>query len=173
MLFNFVQKYLITQSRKILLMVSLNFPRYEFRITIEEKGKQVIFDPVRKKYVALTPEEWVRQHVIQYLAQEKNVPLSLMKVESEIQLLKTKKRFDLAVFDRNGHSLLVAECKSPSIKLTQHVLDQAVRYNMTLQVKYLMLTNGLQHMVCETDPDTGSIRPIKSVPDFSDLVENK
>ena len=115
---------------------------YKFRM-MDNEGKLSIFDPVRKKYVALTQEEWVRQHVIQFLVQEKQVPLSLISAEAEIRLYNTRKRFDLAVFDRNGNALLVVECKAPSVPVTQNVLDQAVRYNMTMKVGFLMLTNGL------------------------------
>jgi len=146
-------------------MIKLNFPDYTFTIK-DHDGKPVIFDLVRKKYVALTPEEWVRQHVIQYLKQEKQVPLSLISVESEIRLYKTRKRFDIAVFDRNGQALLVVECKSPSVAVTQNVLDQAVRYNFTMKVGFLMLTNGLQHIYCQIDTETGNIRIIDDLPGF-------
>jgi type I site-specific restriction endonuclease len=149
-------------------MIKLNFPDYTFSMT-EKNGKPVIFDPARKKYVALTPEEWVRQHVIQFLNREKQVPLSLIGVETEIRLYKTRKRFDLAVFDRNGKPLLVTECKSPSVSVTQDVLDQAVRYNMTLKVSYLMLTNGIQHIYCQADIINNSIRIINDLPDFQGL----
>jgi hypothetical protein len=149
-------------------MIKLNFPDYTFRIK-DHDGKLVILDPVRKKYVALTPEEWVRQHVIQYLKQEKQVPLSLISVESEIRLYKTRKRFDLAVFDRNGHALLVVECKSPTVPVTQDVLDQAVRYNLTMKVGFLMLTNGIQHMYCRIDANKSTIMLINDLPDFTGL----
>ena len=149
-------------------MIKLNFPDYEFRIK-EKDGKLTIFDPVRKKYVALTPEEWVRQHVIQYLVQEKQVPLSLISVETEIRLYNTRKRFDLAVYDRNGHALLVVECKAPSVPVTQDVLDQAVRYNLAMKVGFLMLTNGLQHIYCQIDTNKGSISLINDLPDFHGL----
>ncbi len=144
-------------------MTNLNFPEYPFRL-IENEGKLSIFDQVRKKYVVLTPEEWVRQHVIQYLISEKNVPVSLIKVETEIQLYQTKKRFDIAVFDRNGLPLLLVECKAPSVPLTQAVLDQAVRYNITMKVGFLMLTNGLQHVFCRIDPENGSVLQIGELP---------
>jgi hypothetical protein len=147
-------------------MIKLNFPDYKFRIKNYD-GKLVIFDPVRKKYVALTPEEWVRQHVVQYLKQEKQVPLSLISVESEIRLYKTRKRFDIAVFDRNGHARLVVECKAPSVPVTQEVLDQAVRYNLTLKVDFLVLTNGIQHIYCQIDTNKGVIRIINDLPDFN------
>lgn len=148
-------------------MVKLNFPAYDFRI-VEDDGKLTIFDPVRKKYVALTPEEWVRQHVIQYLVREKKVSLSLIRVEAEIRLYKTKKRFDLAVYDRNGNALLVVECKAPSLPVTQDVLDQAMRYNLAMKVGFLMLTNGLQHIFCQADTNEGSIRLINDLPEFTE-----
>ncbi len=149
-------------------MIKLNFPVYEFRI-LDNDGKRSVFDPVRKKYVALTAEEWVRQHVIRYLWEEKKVPLSLIRAEAEIRLYHTRKRFDLAVYDRNGKALLVVECKAPSIPVTQDVLDQAVRYNLTLKVGFLMLTNGLQHFFCEIDTSSGGIRIIDDLPAFTGL----
>ena len=144
-------------------MRKLNFPEYDFRVN-ERDGKPFIFDPARKKFVALTPEEWVRQHVIQYLVKDKNVPVSLIKVESEFQLLKTKKRFDVAVFTRNGIPLLIVECKSTSVELTQNEMDQALRYNMSLKVKYLWLTNGYHHIFCQADPEKGTISQIHDLP---------
>ncbi|MCU0370962.1 MAG: type I restriction enzyme HsdR N-terminal domain-containing protein [Bacteroidales bacterium] len=150
-------------------MISLNFPEYDFRIA-EKNGKRSIFDPVRKKYVALTPEEWVRQHVIRYLAEEKKVPLSLIRAESEIRLYQTRKRFDLAVYDRNGQAVAVVECKATNVRVTQEVLDQAVRYNLARRVKYLMLTTGLQHVFCRMDMNDGSISLIQDLPEYPDLV---
>jgi hypothetical protein len=149
-------------------MIKLNFPDYEFRI-IQKADKLSIFDPVRKRYVALTPEEWVRQHVIRYLEKEKLVPLSLIRAEAGIRLYQTHKRFDLAVSDRNGNPLLLVECKAPSVAVTQEVLDQAVRYNMTLKVAFLMLTNGLQHIFCRVDLITGALKRIETLPEYSGL----
>jgi type I site-specific restriction endonuclease len=148
--------------------MELNFPEYKFKL---QKGdrKTMIFDFVRKKLVALTPEEWVRQHVLRFLVDEKKIPASLISVETEIRLFNTKKRFDIAVFDRNGKALLVVECKAPSVALTQDVLDQAVRYNMTLKVNFMMLTNGLTHIFCKTDEESGNIRMIEELPDFANL----
>jgi type I site-specific restriction endonuclease len=130
----------------------------------------MIFDFVRKKLVALTPEEWVRQHVLRFLVDEKKIPASLISVESEIRLFNTKKRFDIAVYDRNGKALLVVECKAPSVAMTQDVLDQAVRYNMTLKVNFMMLTNGLTHIFFKTDEESGNIRIIEELPDYSNLI---
>lgn len=149
-------------------MIRLNFPEYKFQV-LEKAGKLAIFDPARKKYVALTPEEWVRQHVIQYLHREKKVPLSLIGVESEIRLYKTQKRFDIAVFDRNGHPQLIVECKSPSVTVSPEVLDQVVRYNMALKVGFLMLTNGIQHIYCQVNKHDNSIRMIEDIPEFAGL----
>jgi predicted type IV restriction endonuclease len=153
-------------------MIPLNFPEYEIKIK-EEAGKTFVFDPVRKRYVALTPEEWVRQHAIRYLTLEKGVPLTLMKVESEIELFNTRKRFDIAVFDRNGRALMVVECKAPSVLITQDVLDQAVRYNMSLQVEYLLLTNGLQHHFLKVQTSGNEISRPGEFPHFSKLTDTQ
>jgi hypothetical protein len=152
----------------LLAMIKLNFPEYQFRIT-EKNGKLSIFDPVRKKYVVLTPEEWVRQHVIQYLVREKQIPLSLITVEAEIQLFKTRKRFDIAVHDRNGRPLLLVECKAPSVAVAQDVMDQAVRYNFAMQVGFLMLTNGLQHIFCYIEAGGAAYKLINELPEFQGL----
>lgn len=150
-------------------MIKLNFPEYQLRL-IEKDEKIFIFDPVRKKYVSLTPEEWVRQHVIQFMIHEKNVPVSLIVAEAEISLFKTKKRFDIAVFDRNGCALLIVECKAPSVPLSQQVLDQVIRYNMAIKVNLLMLTNGLQHIYCRIGQPNNELKLISDLPvyPFSD-----
>ena len=149
-------------------MQKLNFPGYQFRF--QQQGKQVrIFDIVRKKYVTLTPEEWVRQHVLHFLIGEKQVPAGLIGVESEIRLFHTRKRFDVAVFDHSGKAVLAVECKAPSIPVTQEVVDQLVRYNLILKVKFLMLTNGLTHLFCKIDQVSGNIKIIEDLPDYSNL----
>jgi hypothetical protein len=150
-------------------MFKLNFPDYTFIIE-DHDGREEIFDPARKKYVSLTPEEWVRQHVIQYLQREKKVPLSLISVETEIRLYKTRKRFDVAVFDRNGHPLLVVECKSPAVPVNQQVVDQVVRYNLALKVAYFMVTNGIRHICCQVDEVKNNIKIIDDIPDFISLM---
>jgi len=148
--------------------MQLKFPEYKFQL--QKTGhRTMIFDIIRKKFVTLTPEEWVRQHVIHYLVGEKKVPASLIGVESAIKLFNTKKRFDIAVFDRNGKPLLVVECKAPSVALTQDVLDQVVRYNMALKVNFLMLTNGLTNLFCKSDQESGNIRIIEDLPDYSNF----
>jgi hypothetical protein len=149
--------------------MQLNFPEYKFQIQ-QKPHKTAIFDFIRKKFVTLTPEEWVRQHVLHFLVGEKKVPPMLIGVESRIKLFNTVKRFDVAVFDRNGHPLLIVECKAPSVPLTQEVVDQVVRYNMAMKVKFLMLTNGLTHLFCKADAETGNIRIIEDLPDFNNLA---
>jgi type I site-specific restriction endonuclease len=147
-------------------MQELRFPRYEFSIRHVE-GQDQIFDPVRKQYVALTPEEWVRQHVIRYLLVEKEVPAGLLSVESTISLFKTKKRYDLAAFNRSGKPLLVVECKSPEMRINQSVVDQVTRYNLTLQAAYIFITNGLVHIFLERTRE-GYIQ-ITELPEYSKL----
>jgi type I site-specific restriction endonuclease len=131
-------------------MASLNFPKYEFRFKNKE-NKTVIFDAVRKKFIQLTPEEWVRQHCLQFLMQEKKIPKSLINVEKKIELNGLDKRYDIVVFKPNGKISLIVECKAPKIKITQTVFDQIARYNLALNADYLMLTNGLNHYYCQMD----------------------
>lgn len=150
-------------------MTTVVFGTYSFKYE-QREGVRYILDPVRKKYVPLTPEEWVRQHVISFLMMEKNVPVKLIGVETEFKLFKTKKRFDLVVHDRNGKALVLVECKSLSVPLTQAVLDQASRYNFALNVAYLMLTNGLQHIFCLVDKSTGTLKLIDSLPVFEQVT---
>jgi hypothetical protein len=147
-------------------MIQLNFPPYEFRIAFEN-SRHSIFDPVRKKFVALTPEEWVRQHVIRFLVEQKMVPLRLIRAETWINLFKTRKRIDILVSDRNGNPLIIVECKAPSVVLGPDVLDQAVRYHMAMKAGYLMLTNGLQHVYCRIY--SGGLSLIEELPEFQDL----
>lgn len=146
-------------------MQELNLPAYEFRIKTE-RTKKYIFDTVRKRFVLLTPEEWVRQHFIRYLIEEKNYPESLMAVEKQITLNGKLFRFDLLVFRRNGQPLLIAEFKAPGVKISQDTFDQVVRYNMKLKVERVVVSNGLQHFVCEIDYQQNSYKYLREVPEF-------
>lgn len=150
----------------------LNFPAYEFRIR-EENGALKIFDPVRKKYVALTPEEWVRQHLIHYLNKDKNYPLGLMKVEKEFKYNKLSKRADIVVCERNGAPLLMAECKSPDVEITQAVFDQAMRYNLTMDVKVVLLSNGINHFCFRLDKEKQTYVALKEIPGWIKEASNK
>ena len=142
---------------------ALNFPVYEFRIG-KENGQLKIFDPARKKYVALTPEEWVRQHLIHYLNKDKNYPLGLMKVEKEFKYNKLSKRADIIVCDRNGKPLLMAECKSADVEITQSVFDQAMRYNLTMDVQLMILSNGINHFCFRLDKANQTYIALAEIP---------
>jgi hypothetical protein len=145
---------------------NLNFPTYSFRLKNSE-NKTHIFDVVRKKFVVLQPEEWVRQHCIQYLIQEKNYPISLINVEKVVLINGLKKRYDIAVFDSNGSLVLVVECKAPKVKISQTTFDQIARYNLTLKAHYLMVTNGLNHYFCTMNYNNESFEFLKTLPDYN------
>jgi len=147
-------------------MQPLNFPRYTFRVKNSE-NRTLIFDDIRKKFVVLTPEEWVRQHVIQFLIQEKNYPLSHINVEKQLTLNGLKKRYDIVVFKSNGELDILVECKAPEITISQTTFDQIAQYNFKLNAKYLMVTNGLTHYYCQTDFVAEKYEFMQEIPDFS------
>jgi hypothetical protein len=126
-------------------MIKIDYPPYKPRIK-NDAGKEFIFDEVRKRWVVLTPEEWVRQNFLQYLSRVKNYPVSLMAVEKEIKLGELKKRFDIMVYDKDSKPWMIVECKEMNVPLDKTVLDQVLRYNITMQVPYLVITNGSQCM---------------------------
>jgi hypothetical protein len=146
-------------------MMELNFPTYNFKVKTDENANYV-FDIIRKKYVVLTPEEWVRQHLVHYLIHEKKYPSSLLSIEKGLEVNGLKKRFDLLAYTNSGTPLLLAECKSPSMKLSQQTFDQIAHYNITFKVKHLLVTNGLQHMMCVFEPDFSSYRFIQDIPEW-------
>jgi hypothetical protein len=152
-------------------MQKLNLPEYNFR-TKTEDGKPLIFDSIRKKFVVLTPEEWVRQNFIQYLKTEKKYPETLMAVEKQIMLNQTQRRFDLLVYSRNGQPHLIAEFKAPGIKITQETFDQVVRYNMALRVEKVVVSNGLQHFACEIDYAKNSFQYLPEIPAYCEKCRN-
>ena len=150
-------------------MIKLNLPEYSFRIR-DLNSKRQIFDEVRKRFVALTPEEWVRQNFLKYLLAEKKYPQSLISVEGGLKLFKRKKRTDIVVYNNLGKPLLIVECKAPDVVIDQNVFDQIVRYNMALQVKYLILTNGLNHYSCSIDYSRKTYNFLKEIPDYPELL---
>ncbi len=150
-------------------MQKLNLPEYSFRLK-EESGKQLIFDSIRKKFVVLTPEEWVRQNFIQYLVSEKNYPRNLMAVEKQVKVNGKQRRFDLLVYSRNGQPRLIVEFKAPGVKITQDAFDQVVRYNMALRVDKVIVSNGLQHFACDIDYKTNSFSYLKEIPEYTPTV---
>jgi len=148
-------------------MIQLNLPRYTFRIHQGEKGNQ-IFDSIRKKFVVLTPEEWVRQNFIQYLIEEKKYPASLIAVETGLKYNKLKKRSDITVYDRKGNVWMIIECKKPDVKISQDTFDQVATYNMSqkTKTKFLAVTNGLKHYCCESDYERKKYNFLKDFPEF-------
>jgi hypothetical protein len=131
-------------------MKKLNFPVYSFRFKNSE-NKVAIFDEIRKKFILLTPEEWVRQHTIQFLLNENQYPKSYINVEKLIKINDLSKRYDVVVFQPNGEIYLLIECKAPEVQIIQQTFDQIARYNLVLKAKYLMVTNGLNHYFCQMD----------------------
>ena len=131
-------------------MKPLNFPEYQFRFKSKE-NKTAIFSILRKKFLILTPEEWVRQHCVKFLISEKNYSEALLNEEKQIKLNGIDKRYDIVAFKPNGDIRLVVECKAPSVKITQDTFDQIARYNMALNAEYLMVTiiaNWIMTMKC-------------------------
>ena len=129
-------------------MNRLNLPAFEYKIK-KEAGKIWILDSIRRKYVVLTPEEWVRQHFIHYLINDFKYPKSLFRVESGLKYNNMSKRSDIVIHNRQGNAWMLVECKSPDIKLTQKAFNQVAVYNMTIGAKYLAVTNGMAHYCCE------------------------
>ena len=149
-------------------MENLNFPVYDFRYT-ERENKKYIFDIIRKKYVLLTPEEWVRQNFIRYLLEEKGYIQSLVRVEMFFKLNRLSKRADIALFDRNGKPKILVECKSPKVAISQVVFEQVARYNLSFKVDFLVVTNGMQHFCCKMDYEKKSYTFLKEIPDFEEM----
>lgn len=147
------------------MLPKLNFQEFTFRLR-KSVPKDEIFDPVRKKFVALTPEEWVRQHVIAFLIEQKNIPVSRIGVEKALKVNTLLKRFDAVVFSRNGNPLLLIECKAPGVEITESVFDQAARYNMQLNATYFMITNGIDHFTCKLDYTKKIYSFIPDIPDL-------
>ena len=143
--------------------VPLNLPSYPFKLK-EEAGNYFIFDEIRKKFILLTPEEWVRQHVVQYLIHEKKYPRSLIKLEGGLKLNSLQKRTDILFFNSDGKKTLLVECKAPHIPITQETFDQIARYNFIHRVKWLMVSNGLRHFYCEIDIDNGTYHFVNELP---------
>ena len=146
-------------------MTELNLPPYKFNIR-ENGTRTEIFDVFRKNYVVLTPEEWVRQNFLQYMIIEKKYPASLIIVEAGLKYNQLTKRADIVAYNKEGKPLLIVECKAPEVKITQDVFDQIARYNTTFKVKYLIVTNGINHFCCEMNYEDNSYVYLKDVPMF-------
>lgn len=146
-------------------MHKLNFPAYTFRFKNRE-NKIAVFDEIRKKFVILTPEEWVRIHTVQFLHLEKKFPKSLINVEKQLKLGKMLKRYDIVIFTNRGDIEVIVECKAPGIKIDQEVFDQIARYNMQLQANYLMVTNGLEHYFCQMNYEEERYQFLSEIPNY-------
>ena len=146
-------------------MQPLNLPTYKFRIKSNE-NKYSIFDIIRKKYVILTPEEWVRQHFIHFLIEEKKYPVSLIAVEKKVTINNLTKRTDILIFNAEGLPNIIVECKAPSIKLNQETFDQIARYNLKLNANYLIVTNGLEHFFCIMDTKNEQYIFLEDIPNY-------
>jgi len=127
-----------------------------------------VFDEVRKKWTILSPEEWVRQHLLNFLIHHKNVPASLISIEKEIVLNATKKRYDVVVYNREMKPVLLAECKSRDVSIDQNTLEQALRYNLILGVRYLLITNGLKDFPIKVENGKGSL--LEQLPDYTEIT---
>ena len=149
-------------------MLPLNLPSYPAKI-LKRNGKNVIFDPLRQKYVALTPEEWVRQHFVHFLTDFKGFPKGLLANEIQLDLNGTKKRCDTVLFNKDLSARMIVEYKAPNIEITQAVFDQITRYNMVLKVEYLIVSNGMRHYCCKIDYNTMQYTFLPDIPAYTEL----
>lgn len=151
-------------------MKKLNLPEYSFKIRTLGLNQE-IFDSVRKKYIVLTPEEWVRQNFVRYLIEERKYPASLIAIEKTITVNKLRKRCDIVVYSRDRKPVIMVECKSSSIKISQSTFDQVARYNLSLNVKYLIITNGMNHYSCIVEKDKSGYVFLESIPMYAEIKD--
>jgi hypothetical protein len=149
-------------------LLPLQLPPYPFKIS-EQNGLLTLFDVIRKKEIVLTPEEWVRQHFVQYLINQKQYPKTLIKLEGGHKLHGMPKRSDIVVFNTAGQKILLVECKAPSVPIDQKTFEQIARYNMVHKVNLLAVTNGLQHYYCRIDFETRDYKFIEELPGYKHL----
>ena len=149
-------------------MLKLNFPDCDIKVKLKQ-NKPHVFDVVRKKWIRLTHEEWVRTHCIQFLNLQKNFPLSLLRIEQQFNVFDRQKRFDLIACNSKQEPLVLVECKSPEVKIRQNTFDQLSRYNLVLKSPYSMITNGLNHYFYTVNFDNQSFKFIKELPNYNEL----
>jgi hypothetical protein len=150
------------------LLQPLNLPPYPFKIS-DNNGQLTLFDEIRKKHLIITPEEWVRQHFVQYLINQKKYPKTLIKLEGGLRLHGMAKRTDIVVFNTTGDKILMIECKAPAVAINQKVFDQIARYNMTHKIALLAVSNGLQHYYCQIDFENQAYKFISELPAYDEL----
>ncbi|MCR5455196.1 MAG: type I restriction enzyme HsdR N-terminal domain-containing protein [Bacteroidales bacterium] len=148
---------------------NLNLPQYDLNIKSDAQSKY-IFDIIRKKFLVLTPEEWVRQNFVHYLVEALHYPPSLMMTENGLKLFNTQKRSDIVVYDRNGHPLAVVECKAADVKITQETFNQVARYNIKFKAPIIIVTNGIKHYCARYDADTSQYTFLNSIPEYSQIA---
>lgn len=152
-------------------MLELNLPPFDKKIT-KKDDKPFILDVIRRQHVALTPEEWVRQHFVHFLINHKGYPPSLMANEVQLKLNGMSRRCDTVVYDRMLTPRVIIEYKAPTVDITQKVFDQICRYNLVLQVDYLIVSNGLAHYCCQLDYATHSYRFLRDIPEYTSIIED-
>lgn len=151
-------------------MLRLNLPSFPFKIK-QTNGKISILDEIRRRFIALTPEEWVRQHFVSYLINYKNFPKALISNEISIKLNHTSKRCDTVIYNRNLIPMVIVEYKSPEVEINQKVFDQISRYNIVFRVPYLMVSNGIVHYCCRVDYEQQIVHFLKEIPDYHTVIQ--
>ena len=154
---------------KITKMIRLNLPEYEINV-VERDGKRMIFDFLRRKYVALTPEEWVRQHFTHFLVSQKGYPKTLLVNEAQLQIGDKHLRCDTVLYNKEMQPLMIVEYKAPQIQLQQKTFDQIAAYNLLLHADFLVVSNGLQHYCCQMVYEQRTYRFLTEIPDYSTLT---
>jgi len=147
-------------------MKDLNLPKFDCKIA-KKSNKNTIFDTIRKKYVVLTPEEWVRQHFVNYLITHLHYPKALINIEGGLHYNHLQKRSDIVIYNRAGRPFMLVECKAPDVKITQNVFAQAALYNQTLKATYVVVTNGMEHYCYAIDEATASYQFMNKLPVYS------
>ncbi len=150
--------------------MKLNLPDYELKMRRTAEGKTEVFDLFRKKFILITPEEWVRQNFLHYLIHEKGYPASLIAVEKGLKVNRLQKRFDAVVYNNKLIPIVLIEFKSTGVKLSQKVFDQVAMYNLQMQVKYLIISNGLTHYCCKMNYDSSSYQFLAEIPAYAELM---
>ena len=148
--------------------MTLNLPPAALRLS-QREGHTMVFDFLRRRYVKLTPEEWVRQHFVHYLVNHKGYPQELLANEVSLALNSTSKRCDTVLYDKEARPLAIVEYKAPNIQLTQKVFDQITRYNIVMRVPFLMVSNGLQHYCCRVDYETNAYTFLPEIPPYEEI----
>ena len=148
----------------------LNLPPADLRIA--RRGERLtVFDPLRRRYVALTPEEWVRQHFVHFLQKERGFPPEVIANEVSLSLNGTRKRCDTVIYGAHAEPLMIVEYKAPEVEITQHTFNQIGRYNIRLRVEWLVVSNGMQHFCCHIDYESGQYRFLPQIPSYAEIAD--